>query len=197
MSDNTTNATTLANRFSETQRENRVSSIGNGARDIITGVTEPVTTVNQVALAVVMDFEEISLEKSTRELKFSERIDKAMEKTTELYASLQNPCTPWQLKLGLLRGQDALFGASRVVYGRTELSAEIAKIDGVIQRRIKRRKEAIAAKRSTGKATPAVAKQAAPKRAGKATSKGKSNPKATSAAPNVEITEPQGDVVKS
>lgn len=144
-------ATMLSQRYSTEQHRTRIEAIDHYANSIVRNTVEPEAKITEIALAVIMDFVDISLEPKSKGRKIAERIDQAMEKTTELYASMQNPCAPWQLRLGLLRGQDAIFGGSRVVSERSTIEDEISKLNGIIERRLERRKEQLTAQRKSAK----------------------------------------------
>lgn len=144
MSDNTSTTPTaaaLAHRFSSEQHEARVRNVGDTARSIVNTVNEPVAKVTEIALSVIMDFEEFSTDPASKGLKLAERIARAMEDTTNFFLLQEESIPGWKMELGLTRAQDAIFGASRVISDHSTLEQEVNKVNRGIGRRIALRRE--------------------------------------------------------
>ena len=143
MGDTTTSSIeTLSRRFGNTQFENRVRRFGDTAREIVNGAEEPEAVVTEIAIAIIMEYEEITLDPAHKALKLPERIDLALENTTSLYENvLDVNVQEWQMRLGLKRGQQALFSANHVIFGRTTAEAEIGKLKRMIAARLERIEE--------------------------------------------------------
>lgn len=121
------------------------------AREIVNGVDEPEAKITEIATVVIFEYEEYTLSAESRGLKLNARIEHAMESAAIGYSN-GSPIQKWQMDFGLRRGQDALFGADRVVRNKGTLDNEIQKHNGIIVRRIERHKQLIAQKMKAAKA---------------------------------------------
>ena len=139
MSDNTITAATLAKRFAHDKREAGITKTLLAAKTIMEGVNEPDPKVAEIANKVIDNYEIANNEKD-----IVVAIGQAMEYTVIEYSPDATPENgpfvdsspePKQIELGLLRGQDALYGARRVVRGLSTVEVESGKINDVIKRR--------------------------------------------------------------
>ena len=164
MGDTTTSSIeTLSRRFGNTQFENRVRRFGDTAREIVNGAEEPEAGVTEIAIAIIMEYEEITLNPAHKALsRLPERIDLALENTTSLFENvLDVNVQEWQMRLGLKRGQQALFSANHVIFGRTTAEAEIGKLKRMIAARLGRIEERKRAAKDRKRAKAPQKKQAA------------------------------------
>lgn len=162
------NSTALAKRFSNTQFEIRVHKLGDIARSIVNDAEEPEKPITDIALAIIMEFEDLSMDNKTKGLKLNERVGLAMDNITSLYEHTGDAdLKEWQMRHGLSRGEQAVYSANHIVFGRMTLEGEVDKVKRRIASRIQREQDRVAAikarknaKSTTRKRTPKAAKPA-------------------------------------
>lgn len=138
MSDHISTAASLAKNFSQEQFESLVYETRAVAITIATSVEEPNSKITEIAKSVIGDYVDFTFLMESNGVPFKRRIDRALELTTEYYILMNDHSHPRVMEFGLLRGQDALFGASRVLHDHSTIEEEIGKINTIIQNRIKR-----------------------------------------------------------
>lgn len=142
--------------------EERIRETGDIARDILKGVTESDLSIRAVALSVIMDFEDKSLELATTSRanrpSMPDRVKLAVESTETFYREKAG-YMPRHLRLGSRLGVDAIYGGGRISYEESTVEAEVAKVnqriaDNLERSRIDRENREKAAKVASATSKP-------------------------------------------